>query len=158
MTTEAGFEPPSQTSPVNRETLTLGVTYAWNWRDAYYKAFLQLTSSWLLIMAFVITGYLAALAGRVEVAAVLLAATAAISALIVLVEYRRLWAHMQLGKRALIELEKSLADDLNVAALRIAFNRRAELEGRWSAFLPWLLYMGAAVAWSGAAVYALLRT
>jgi hypothetical protein len=39
---------------------------------------------------------------------------------------------MELGERALIELEKVLADELNVATIRLAFNRRTELEGRYN--------------------------
>jgi hypothetical protein len=64
---------------------------------------------------------------------------------------------MELGERALIELEKVLADELSVAALRLAFNRRTELERRYNTLLLWLLFVGAAVICSAAAVYALVR-
>src|SRR4051794_41107010 len=105
-------EPAPTTSATNKEMLTLGVTYAWNWTDAQIKSITQIGSFYAVTNAFYFTAYVAALVGRANVVAAAIAIVGAISALVLLVFLRRAIGHIKLGSNALLELEEILANDL----------------------------------------------
>ena len=137
--------------------LSIGLTHAWNWTDSRSKLVIHMGNFWLVINAFVITAYLAALAGRVPLIAALVAIAVAASALVFLVFFRRMRGTFDLGEQALVELEKVVADELNIDALRLTSKLRTQAERPYNSILPWVLYPVAAVGWFVAAVYAILR-
>jgi uncharacterized membrane protein len=138
--------------------LDIGLTYAWNWTDSHNKSLTQYMNFWLLITAFVITAYLAGLTNRLPIVAAAVALLAATSAPVFLYEIRRMQVNLELGERALIALEKVVADGLCINELRILSQQHHAAEGRRIKILTYVLFIGGAVMWSGAAVYAFTRS
>jgi hypothetical protein len=125
---------PAAPSP-NKEMLDIGLPYAWNWADSHNKSITQQTNFLLLISAFVVTAYLTALINRVPVFAVAVAIAAAASSILFLLAIRQLQDDLTLGERALIKLEKVIAEELGIDELRLAMLQRSDAERRFNKIL-----------------------
>ena len=137
--------------------LNIGLTYAWNWADSQNKALTQFTNFWRLPRRSSLQPIWRPDESLTHSRCRSRFSRSCVGSRI-LYEIRRMQVVLELGERALIELEKVVADGLCINELRILSQQHHAVEGLRMRILTYVLFIGGAVMWSVAAVYAITRS
>jgi hypothetical protein len=134
--------------------LQTALDHAWAWYAMRFNQYLQLLNSALLATAIFSAAYVAALSSRLGGVAAGVALAGSAGSLVTAYTGRLIQHRADLAQRALTEIQDRLADQTQIASLRMFATAAAASGPRLrTRQITDIVMLGAAVAWLAAAVY-----